>query len=177
MQKWGREGGRGGGATFLLLFSLFTFTECGESKVPFNTFQIFSLLCQPCKILIQVSAVLKPYIICTFLIHYGSLQEMFTDLFDFVWNTQKRKRKRLFLSAQARCSLLLKSFLYPLCPMWVQSGIFICPIIVLNLIISFNFCAGLGFNVFWFVKCMKIRKLEIEIISIQHNSFIYTIHC
>ena len=50
--------------------------------------------------------------------------------------------------------------------MGVQSGIFICPIIVLNLNVSFNFCARLGVNVFWFVKCMKIRKLEIEIISI-----------
>ena len=27
-------------------------------------------------------------------------------------------------------------------------------------------CARLGFNVFWFVKCMKIRKSKIEIISI-----------
>ena len=40
------------------------------------------------------------------------------------------------------------------------------PIIVLNLNISFNLCARLGFNVIWFVKCMKIRKLKIEIISI-----------
>ena len=31
---------------------------------------------------------------------------------------------------------------------------------------KFKFCARLGFNVFWLVKCMKIRKLEIEIISI-----------
>ena len=38
--------------------------------------------------------------------------------------------------------------------------------IVLNLNTSFNFCARLGFNVIWFVKCMKIRKLKIEIISI-----------
>ena len=54
--------------------------------------------------------------------------------------------------------------------MWFQSGIFICSIIVLNLNISFNFCARLDFNVIWFVKCMKIRKLKIEIISMQHNS-------
>ena len=51
--------------------------------------------------------------------------------------------------------------------MWVQSGTFICPFIVL----SFNFCARLGFNVVWCVKLMKIRKLKmnieiIEIISI-----------
>ena len=50
--------------------------------------------------------------------------------------------------------------------MWVQSETFICPYIVLNLSMSFNFCARLGFNVIWFVKCIKIRKLKIEIISI-----------
>ena len=72
---------------------------------------------------------------------------------------------------------MFPSFLYSLCPMWVQSGIFISLIIVLNLNISFNFCAMLGFNVIWFVKCMKIRKLKIEIISMQHNSFIDSIHC
>ena len=41
--------------------------------------------------------------------------------------------------------------------MWIQSGIFICSIFLLNLNIKFNFCARLDFNVFWFVKCMKIR--------------------
>ena len=61
--------------------------------------------------------------------------------------------------------------------MWVQSGIFICPIIVLNLNASCSFCVSLGFNVIWFLKCMKIRKLKIEIISIKHNSFIDTIQC
>ena len=50
--------------------------------------------------------------------------------------------------------------------MWAQSGAFIFPFIVLNLNISFNFCARLGFNVIWFVKYMKIRKLKIGIISI-----------
>ena len=38
--------------------------------------------------------------------------------------------------------------------------------VVLNLNISFNICARLGFNVIWLVKCMKIRKLKIEMISI-----------
>ena len=37
---------------------------------------------------------------------------------------------------------------------------------VLSLNISFNFCARLGFNVVWFAKCIKRRKLRIEIISI-----------
>ena len=50
--------------------------------------------------------------------------------------------------------------------MSVQSGTFMCPIIGLNLNISFNFCGRLGLNVIWFVKCMKIRKLKIEIINI-----------
>ena len=30
-------------------------------------------------------------IICTFLIHYGSVQKMLTALFNFVWNTQKNE--------------------------------------------------------------------------------------
>ena len=55
--------------------------------------------------------------------------------------------------------------------MWVQSKTLICPYIVLNLNISFNFCARLGFNVIWFVKYMKIRKLKIEIICIYIAQF------
>ena len=35
------------------------------------------------------SLVLKPGIICTFLIHSGSLQKMLTALFNLVQNTQK----------------------------------------------------------------------------------------
>ena len=61
------------------------------------------------------------------------------------------------------------SFLHPLCPMWVQSGTFICSIIVLNSNISFNFCARFDFNFIWFIQCLKLRKLKTEIISIQHN--------
>ena len=82
---------------------------CGEPKIPSITFWIFSLFSQPCKILIQVFMVLKPDIICTFLIHYGSLQKMLSALFNFVWNTQESKGT-IFLSAQARCFLLLKRF-------------------------------------------------------------------
>ena len=40
---------------------------------------------------LQVFIVLIPDIICTFLIHYGSLQKVLTALFNFVWNTQKSK--------------------------------------------------------------------------------------
>ena len=57
--------------------------------------------------------------------------------------------------------------------MWVKSETFICPYIVLTLNISFNFCARLDFNVIWFVKCMNIRKLKIEIISIYIAQFIH----
>ena len=39
--------------------------------------------------------VLKPNIICTFLIH-GSVQKILTALFNFVWNTQKNKWTTFF---------------------------------------------------------------------------------
>ena len=42
------------------------------------------------------SLVLKPGIICTFLIHSGSLQKILTALFNLVWNTQKSKWAILF---------------------------------------------------------------------------------
>ena len=67
----------GGGGHTKLLYSLITFTVWGGggggSKAPFITFWIFSLLSYPFKTLIQVFIVLKPGIICTFLIHSGSL--------------------------------------------------------------------------------------------------------
>ena len=39
---------------------------------------------------------LNPGIICTFLIHSGSLQKMLIALFNLVWNTQKSKWTILF---------------------------------------------------------------------------------
>ena len=68
----------GGVATFLLVYSSVTFTVCGE--VLFITFRIFSILSEPFKILIHFFYVLKPGIICIFLIHSGSLQKMLTAL-------------------------------------------------------------------------------------------------
>ena len=59
-----------------------------QKIISFNTTAMMS---QPYKILIQVFIVLKPTIICTFLIHYGSVQKMLTAFFTFVWNTQKNK--------------------------------------------------------------------------------------
>ena len=88
-----KSGGWGEGvATFLSLYSSIIFTVClGGSKVPFITFWVFSLFSNPCKILIQVFIVLKPDIICTFLIYSGSLQKMLTALFNLVSNAQKSK--------------------------------------------------------------------------------------
>ena len=43
------------------------------------------------------SLVLKPGIICTFLIHSGSLQKMLTALFNLVWNTLFKCQGKMFL--------------------------------------------------------------------------------
>ena len=42
------------------------------------------------------SLLLKPAIICTFLIYSGSLQKMLTVLFNLVWKAQKSKLEILF---------------------------------------------------------------------------------
>ena len=55
---------------------------------------------QPCKIFIHVFILLKPGIICTFLIHFGSLQKMLTALFNIVQNTQKSKWKFFLVPSQ-----------------------------------------------------------------------------
>ena len=74
VQKEGR-----GVATFLLLYSPITFTACvGKVRFPLLLFG------SSFKILIQTFIVLKHGIICTFLIHSGSLQKMLTALFNSV---------------------------------------------------------------------------------------------
>ena len=55
------------------------------------------------------SLILKPGIICTFLIHFGSLQKMLTALFNLAHDTQK-SIWTIFLSAKAKCFLVLKRF-------------------------------------------------------------------
>ena len=64
---------------------------------------------------------LKPDITCTFLIHYGSLQEMLTAFFDFVLNTQKRKWT-IFLECLRKMFLSIKklslSFMPHVGPKW-----------------------------------------------------------
>ena len=87
---------RGFATLFITLQFNHIYCVWGESKVLFITFQTFSFLNQSCKILIQVFIVLKPDIICTFLIHYGSLQKMLTALCNFVWNTQKKQIDNFF---------------------------------------------------------------------------------
>ena len=99
--------GRNGVATFLLFYISITFILClGKVRFPI---QVFSLLSQPFKIIVQVFIALKTDIICTFLIHYGSVQKLLTALIDFVWNTQKSKLT-IFLRTQARCFIVLKRF-------------------------------------------------------------------
>ena len=57
----------------------------------------------------QFFIILKHGVICTFLIYSDGLQKMLTALINLIWNTQKSKWA-IFLSSQARCSLLLKKF-------------------------------------------------------------------
>ena len=83
---------------FLLLSSSITFTLCvGKVRSSFlYYFLFFSLLIQPCKILIQISIVLKHCIICLFLIHSGRVQKMLTTLIKLVQNTQKTTQTNFF---------------------------------------------------------------------------------
>ena len=115
-QKGGINLKRGGScrnatvATFSLIYCLITFTLCvGKVKFPLLPF-FFSLLSQPCKILIQVFIVLKHCINCIFLIHSGSVQKMLTALFRLVQSTQKTTRTIFFEYQKAICFLILKRF-------------------------------------------------------------------
>ena len=56
------------------------------------------------------SLVLKPSIICTFLIHSGSLQKMLTALFNLVGNTQKSKWT-IFFECQGKVFLNIEKIL------------------------------------------------------------------
>ena len=57
------------------------------------------------------SLVLKPGIICTFLIHSGSLQKMLTALFNLVWNTQRSVHGQCFLQCQGKMFLSIEKVL------------------------------------------------------------------
>ena len=56
------------------------------------------------------SLLLKPCIICTFLIHCGSLQKMLNALFNLVWNTQKSKWT-IFFECQGKVFLSIEKIL------------------------------------------------------------------
>ena len=56
------------------------------------------------------SLVLKPGIICTFLIHSGSLQKMLAALFNLDWNTQKSKWT-IFFESQHKVFLSIEKIL------------------------------------------------------------------
>ena len=56
------------------------------------------------------SLVLKPGIICTFLIHSASLQKILTVLFN-VWNTQKSVNGQCFFECQGKMFLSIEKFL------------------------------------------------------------------
>ena len=112
----------GVGCYFLYLqFSSITFTVCvwGGSKVPFVTFQIFSLelamegshpsLYYDFHLHSHPSLAVKPSIICKFQIHSGSLQKMLTSLFNLVGNTQKSKWTILF-DCEGKISSYWKGF-------------------------------------------------------------------
>ena len=57
------------------------------------------------------SLVLKPGIICTFLIHSGSLQKMLTALFNLVWNAQKSVNGQCFYECQGKMFLSIEKVL------------------------------------------------------------------
>ena len=75
---------------------------------------VFSFLCLPCKILIQVFIVLKYCITCIFLIHSDSLQRMSTALLKLVWNTQKSTPTN-FCKYQGKMFLNIENVLVSLC--------------------------------------------------------------
>ena len=57
------------------------------------------------------SLVLKPGIICTFLIHSGSLLKILTAVFNLVWNTQKSANGQNFFECQGKMFLSIEKVL------------------------------------------------------------------
>ena len=96
--------GGGGVATLLttLQFSSIAFT--------FLDLQSFELAMQEFHPRSDPSLVLKPCIICMFLIHSGSLQKMLTAVFNLVQNTQKSKWT-IFFECQGKVFLSIEKIL------------------------------------------------------------------
>ena len=86
----------------------------GESEVHFLYYfldlQSFELALEDFHPGSHPSLAQKPGIICTSLIHSGSLQKLLTALFNLVWNIRKSKWTISFLGTKARCFLVLKRF-------------------------------------------------------------------
>ena len=78
----------------------------GGVRFPLLLFGSSVFWVEPCKILTQVFIVLKPGIICTFLIHSGSPQKMLNALFNLIWNTQKSKWTIFFV---CQCKMFLST--------------------------------------------------------------------
>ena len=55
--------------------------------------------------------VLKPGIICTFLIHSVSLQKLLTALFNLIWNTQKSVNGQYIFECQGKMFLIIENVL------------------------------------------------------------------
>ena len=92
-----------GGCHFFttLQFSSITFT--------FLDLQSFELTMQDIHLCSHPSLVLKSGIICTFLIHSGSLQKMLTALFNLVQNTHKSKWT-IFFECQGKVFFSIEKF-------------------------------------------------------------------
>ena len=95
--------------------------KCGGEGVPLflllyssvqSHLQSFELAMQDFHPHSHSSLVLKPGIICTYLIHSGSLQKMLTALFNLVRNfgIHRKVYGQFFLSTKAKCFLVLKGF-------------------------------------------------------------------
>ena len=95
---------KGGGSTFFTTLQFrsiaFTFSNLQSFELPMQDFQPHS----------HPSLVLKPGIICTFLIHSGSLQKMLTALFNLVRNTQK-SIWTIFFECQGKVFLSIENIL------------------------------------------------------------------
>ena len=89
--------------------TFFTTLQFNSITFTFSDLQSFDLAMQDFHPGSHQSLVLKPGIICAFLIYSGSLQKMLTALFNLVWNTQKSKCT-IFFECQGKCFLVLKRF-------------------------------------------------------------------
>ena len=84
-----------------------------------------------------------------------------------LFGIHRKVNVQFLLSAQSRCFLVLKRFL----KRKVRTNLKCTALLFFSTFLRQRCHIFIElFNIFWFVKCMKIRKLEIEIISILHNS-------